>query len=1272
MKKGFSEWVYLAIVIVVAMVGIFSMTGIPKIAGSITGFNVLDSSTTPTLSCIESDLGKDFYTKGDTIIGQKKYSDSCLDKKVVEYYCLGGQLKRTTKLCDNGCSNGACIKPVITEQVTCQFLNSNKQEFCYASNNLSRYNCSGITNCKTTVSGFKGEPLMWSSTCNGNPTSVIDGKNEKVKFNCSNVEPVCGNGIKEEGEDCDGTNESCRNKYGDLGYRICDKDDCVWGECMTPYTEIKCNDGFLSNVEDCEGSNLRGLTCNSFGYNGGSLSCKNNCDFDTSKCTGTLTCEKGRYDSLIDFTFLVPNSGSVSDSLKEGETKTYTVGGMDYEITSFQTFIGNSNTVIMMVNGKKTSAITKDVQTAISGGYITISAILINSHAGISNNRVDFLLLDTKTGDKIIDFLRDGETKTYTIEGKDYEVTSVFISPDSPNTAKLLVNGVMTKELTAGKIQFMSSNIVVGVYNIRTCSLTNNDDLSYYPSQYFDSQAFTGKIVVGKLASTSDVVAAIDIAASLQNGSNGTFPVGMAVLDSDISNPFTLNLISVGSPCVNMVTAELMGNPAQCSEGFSEGKGIIKLLSNNGKTQIIVAGYSDQDTLGTAYVLADYKHHNLKGKLCNVRIYDLNTLEVNCGSEPTACVPEGGSLGAVIANNNKECCPGLVAVIPPGIVGTRGTCQKPTVCTDSDGGKNYKMLGTTTTNGFSQSDNCKTDKKTLREFYCSDGIVLQSERFILKTSSETKTIIFSSYNINDNTVILTDASTLINTTISVAPNNQFELIISGETYLFELLTTHKKGAGIKAIGNTIIAPFEKYTCPNGCSNGACNPTNCTDSDGGENYYLKGHISGAMPEGFISEDQCVSPEGRLRETICVNGYGSSKLHDCPNGCSNGACINSTINQSCYDSDRGKNYYLKGTVSNKGLTATDECAGVKIKEFYCMQNTIKNNEYFILKTSTGKKELRYISYSSSDNTVTIKDISTGAMMETSVFNNQFELIIGGIIYKFQTVNENGQTNIKPTEETTTIPYEEYSCPSGCSNGACINQTNTTACTDTDGGKNYFVKGTVTGKANWAGGPNSVTVSDCCVKDGTTGGECLSTSNTLNEAYCSDVTIAWDTHVCPNGCSNGACINSTNYSYTKVLEIVNLGSVSSPNTGSALLYGDISKMRDYAVSGKKFRIEATISHYPNNLQYKLNGEPNMVFDCDSYDYSPKTGSVYGGWITCTKKKISNTSPYDTAMVGFSLPISNIYAGQSVLATVKLYSGSVYKFDDSLFVNRATIYTY
>ncbi len=85
-------------------------------------------------------------------------------------------------------------------------------------------------------------------------------------------------------------------------------------------------------------------------------------------------------------------------------------------------------------------------------------------------------------------------------------------------------------------------------------------------------------------------------------------------------------LIVVGGPCVNTVAMDLMGNPSDCTEGFTAGKAKIKLFSD--KNAILVAGYSGQDTVGAAYVLADYDKYHLTGDEVEVTVTDLNNIEV--------------------------------------------------------------------------------------------------------------------------------------------------------------------------------------------------------------------------------------------------------------------------------------------------------------------------------------------------------------------------------------------------------------------------------------------------------------------------------------------------------------------------------------------------------------------------------------------------------------------------------------------------------------------
>ncbi|RJQ16846.1 hypothetical protein C4573_02160 [Candidatus Woesearchaeota archaeon] len=98
-------------------------------------------------------------------------------------------------------------------------------------------------------------------------------------------------------------------------------------------------------------------------------------------------------------------------------------------------------------------------------------------------------------------------------------------------------------------------------------------------------------------------------AAAIGGGDAGTstvvnpIPVGMGILDTD-ANLGSDNLIVVGGPCANTIAADLMGNPANCVEGFAEGKAKVKLYAS--QNALLVAGYSAKDTQGAARVVANY------------------------------------------------------------------------------------------------------------------------------------------------------------------------------------------------------------------------------------------------------------------------------------------------------------------------------------------------------------------------------------------------------------------------------------------------------------------------------------------------------------------------------------------------------------------------------------------------------------------------------------------------------------------------------------------
>lgn len=112
----------------------------------------------------------------------------------------------------------------------------------------------------------------------------------------------CGDGVVQEGEQCDDGNRSnrdnclnnckrpvCGNGVRE-GYELCDdgdhNSDTKPDACRTNCTQASCGDGVADSREECDGDDRKYYICTDFAkYNGGRLGCTNECRFEYSECT---------------------------------------------------------------------------------------------------------------------------------------------------------------------------------------------------------------------------------------------------------------------------------------------------------------------------------------------------------------------------------------------------------------------------------------------------------------------------------------------------------------------------------------------------------------------------------------------------------------------------------------------------------------------------------------------------------------------------------------------------------------------------------------------------------------------------------------------------------------------------------------------------------------------------------------------------------------------------------------------------------------------------
>lgn len=134
-------------------------------------------------------------------------------------------------------------------------------------------NLSGQT-CRTL--GYTGGALACGSDCQFDVASCA----------------LCGNGLLEPGEGCDTSDlngATCQSLGLGDGTLACDAQSCLFDTALCQMNIDVCGNGVTEPGEQCDGMDLASNTCETLGYDEGSLSCNAaTCRFNVSQCRDVL------------------------------------------------------------------------------------------------------------------------------------------------------------------------------------------------------------------------------------------------------------------------------------------------------------------------------------------------------------------------------------------------------------------------------------------------------------------------------------------------------------------------------------------------------------------------------------------------------------------------------------------------------------------------------------------------------------------------------------------------------------------------------------------------------------------------------------------------------------------------------------------------------------------------------------------------------------------------------------------------------------------------
>ncbi len=221
--------------------------------------------------------------------------------------CEGGVCSNAPDngLCDDGivCTNDACdsqtgcvftpidaLCPGLPGIATC-FHDSDSNPYTFDTAPSVNGYCDPVLDCQIYPYDFTNtcSKAICSAPCETNQDCGPDYQCDSSSCECVlSGQEFCGDGIRNSQEDCDTDDlggQTCLTQGYDSGTLSCDQScEFDFSACVS----YVCGNGIIEGDEECDTDQLAGETCLSQGYEGGDLSCDQSCNFDFSGCTSNV------------------------------------------------------------------------------------------------------------------------------------------------------------------------------------------------------------------------------------------------------------------------------------------------------------------------------------------------------------------------------------------------------------------------------------------------------------------------------------------------------------------------------------------------------------------------------------------------------------------------------------------------------------------------------------------------------------------------------------------------------------------------------------------------------------------------------------------------------------------------------------------------------------------------------------------------------------------------------------------------------------------------